>query len=98
MEKLTSEDFVLSMSISQRSKLQELNEGLRSLLVHRLARGVKAVWRRSLSDEAKASAFCEPCKRWIRDVPLAEEFTHKACGRVYRVEFAVLEEVVDDDG
>lgn len=94
----SNRDFQLAMAISPRSKREDELPPMRSLLVHRLVDGPKAVWRRSFSDEDKTSAYCEACRTWIRKVPLTEEFTHEACGRVYRVEFAVLEEVMDDDG
>jgi hypothetical protein len=97
LDRLTDEDFKLSMAISPRSKRAKNNEGLRSLIVHRLVPGPKAVWRRSASDENKTSAYCEPCQLWARSIKLSEEFTCRGCGRVYRVEFAVLEEVVDED-
>ncbi len=95
--RMSDEDRSLSMRISPRALRPEDNEGLRSLLVHRLAEGDKGVWRRSLRDEDQVSFYCEPCDRWWQREPLAEEISCGKCSRVYRVEFAVLEEVVDDD-
>jgi hypothetical protein len=97
MERLSDEDFQLSMRISPTARDAENNEGLRSLLVHRLVPGPKAVWRRSIADESKMALYCEPCRRWSRVLSFNEEFSCEGCRRVYRVEFSVLEEVVDDD-
>ena len=97
MPLLGPEDHKLSMRISPRARDPRANEGLRSLLVHRLTEGAKLVWRRSLRDEDQGSFFCEPCGQWTRlDEPRVEITCH-GCGRVYRAEFAVYEEMAEDD-
>lgn len=89
-------DWALSMATSRRRKNENPDEanGLRSLLVHRLRNGVKAVMRVPLSQslgkpDLKASIYCEPCKRWTTIEGDGDLFDCD-CGRVYRMEFAVF--------
>jgi hypothetical protein len=87
-------DHKLSMRISPRSRDAERNDGLRSLLVHRLTEGAKAVWRRALGNEEHTSLYCEPCEKWTvvnTDPPTIWQCSH--CDREYRIEFAVYEEL-----
>jgi hypothetical protein len=84
------------MRLSPRAKRADANEGLRSLLVHRLRTTNKAVWRWSLRGDS-SSMFCEPCQRWaqLNDEP---DPTWKCveCGRRYEVEMVVYSEVPPD--
>jgi hypothetical protein len=87
-------DRALSMRISPRARRPEDNEGLRSLLVHRITEGAKLVWRRSLSNESQSSLYCEPCNQWTRvgdNMPI--EWQCLTCQREYRIEFAIYEEL-----
>ncbi len=88
-------DADLERRISPPAKDPADNEGLRSLWVQRLTEGAKLVWRRSLRS-AKSSVYCEPCGRWkpVTDIP--KKWRCPGCGRRYRVEFAVYEEMVDE--
>lgn len=90
-------DWRLSMAISPRRRGEiEQDDGMRSLLVHRLRDGDKAVMRvpmsQKLTDEdrdVKASILCEPCNRWTTARGDGDLFDCN-CGRVYRIEFAVF--------
>jgi hypothetical protein len=94
-------DWRLSMRISPRRRNEELTEddNLRSLLVHRLRDGDKAVMRvplsRSLDGGGKASILCEPCNRWVTTNGDGNLFECD-CGRVYQMEFAVFALVEDE--
>ncbi len=98
MMQQSDEDFRLSQAISRPSRDPAQNAGLRSLVVHRITPGPKGIWRRALGDETKGSLYCESCRRWFRCDTVGEFFMCEGpCGRVFRVEFCVLEEVVDED-
>lgn len=93
--RMPERDFQLSMQISPRSRRPERNEGLRQLLVHRLTGTGKAVARMSLTG-GSIGIFCEGCKCWTRVEEFPLEFDC-ACGRSYRTEMAIFEEVEPDD-
>jgi hypothetical protein len=85
------EDYRLSMAMSPRGRIP--SDELRQLVVNRLSDTEKAVLRRSLSRD-KISVFCEPCRRWtsaVNDVP--DVYQCERCGRRYRIEFVVYEEI-----
>ena len=90
--RLPEADWQLSMHISPRPRRADL-EGLRSLLVHRLQPGAKAVWRRALRGSA-TSAYCEPCRQWSPAMP-ALAWVCKSCQRRYVAELVVYREVVE---
>ena len=91
---LSQEDHQLSMRISPRARRAQHNTGLRSLLVHRLLPGSKAVFRVSL-ERGNFSVHCEPCNRWERvDDPL-EEWRCERCGREYEAELIVYNVIED---
>jgi hypothetical protein len=94
---LDPRDHQLSMRISPRARDADNNLDLRTLIVHRLSDTEKAVGRISLRGGSFA-VFCEPCKQWTRQgaISLTEEFLCPRCGRLYEIEFAVLEEVNND--
>jgi hypothetical protein len=92
---LSQRDYALSMKISRRRRRdgQEIHEQ-RSLLVHRLTEGNKAIYRLPLSG-APGNIYCEPCGKWFRH-GLAETLVRCSCGQLYAMEFAVYEAVDDD--
>ncbi len=94
--RMRNEDWSLSRAISRPARNPQDNEGLRTLLVGRVVEGPKGVWRRTLKDEDRGNFYCEPCDRWSRQDAVKEFLTCGRCGRVYRVETSILEEVVDD--
>lgn len=94
---LDPRDHQLSMRISPRARRQEDNRALRSLLVHRLTDGWKAVWRRSLADERRASLYCERCEEWFPHKAFPVEWQCPSCEQWFRVEFAAYEAVEDID-
>lgn len=91
---LDGDDYRLSMKVSLRGKVDAAD--LRSLLVNRLSDTEKVVMRRPLRQIGKPtmSAFCEPCDMWV-DGPrgFPEEWDCPKCGRTYRVETVIYEEV-----
>ncbi len=82
------------MRISPRARREEDNEGLRSLVIHRLSDTTKAVARIGLRS-GLVSLLCENCDTWTGapgdEFPM--RWTCTLCERVYEMEFAVLEEV-----
>jgi hypothetical protein len=94
---LSDRDYRLSMFTSRRAREEGRNDGLRSLLVHRLRDASKAVLRiplkRNLAkadDASDYSVYCEPCDAWFVLDDWGEEVRHKKCGRLYALEFAVF--------
>jgi hypothetical protein len=92
--KLNPADWNLSMRISRRARGSEDSPHLRSLLVHRLRPGVKAVLRvplkKSLNNPGKAGVFCEVCAEWTKVEGDGDEFVCEYCGLTYVLEFAVF--------
>ena len=88
----------LSMRISPRARRPEDNEGLRSLIVHRLSDTTKAVARISLRG-GNVSVLCENCTQWmpIPDDEFPTRWRCALCERVFEMEFAVLEEINTDE-
>lgn len=84
---LEERDHRLSMRISPRSPHDERNQGLRSLLIHRLAAGSKAVLRRS-HQKGHLAVYCEPCQNWYRVREVGADW-HCRCGRRYVAELVV---------
>lgn len=104
---LTSRDYQLSMLTSKRPRggASSRDEGLRSLLVHRLRNASKAILRiplkRNLAtaeDAANYSVYCEPCDEWFVLDGWAEEVRHDKCKRLYVVEYAVFSLVEEPEG
>jgi hypothetical protein len=96
---LSPRDYSLSMRVSRRTKNGQ-DDGLRSMLVHRLRDAAKLILRVSLKEDltnasAKYSLHCEPCDRWHSLDAWAEEIVCPGCERVYAVEFAVFSEIKD---
>lgn len=94
---LSQQDYALSMRTSRRSARGDA-DGLRSLLVHRLRPGVKAVLRLRLStplDSLNYRVHCEPCDRWINVEGGGEDFRCPCCRTLYRLEYAVFAAVSD---
>jgi hypothetical protein len=91
---LDPDDHRLSMKIAPRSRGEE-PEGLRTLIIHRFSDTMKLVVRRGIRT-GKLGSYCEDCDSWDRE-PLAEEvpveFRCNGCSRVFRLEFAVYEDV-----
>lgn len=71
---------------------------MRSLLIHRLSDTDKAVARLSFRF-GTVSMHCEPCQEWMPapDDDFQLRWTCPTCGRRYGMEFAVLEELDDED-
>ena len=95
LEDMTTQDQVLTARISQSARRADI-ASLRRIVVGRLGDSQKAVARLSLRG-ATVSVFCETCLRWLpapnNDFPI--EWRCPACKRLYEMEFAILEEVVD---
>jgi uncharacterized protein YbaR (Trm112 family) len=99
--KLTDKDWDLSMFLSRRGKADGEGRTLRSLLVHRLRLGEKAVLRVPLSENVKRinkrqSIYCEPCGQWFPVDRGGEQFDCPECERMYVMEFAVFAEVTGE--
>ncbi len=95
---LDPDDYRLSMRVSQKGRVEI--PGLRTLLVHRLTAGSKMVLRRPLRPRPHDSEYvlyCEPCNVWTREDSAAELVSCPSCGRAYRLEMAVYQEVIDED-
>lgn len=92
---LSVQDWNLSMKISRRSRKGD--PVTRSLLVHRLRTGAKAVLRLRLSANIETATsygmHCEPCGRWLTCEAGGEEFVCPVCGGMYVLEFAVFARV-----
>lgn len=98
MSRLAPDDWKLSMRLSPRARNPEYNDGLRSLLIHRLSDTMKLTGRRALRREERVAWFCEPCDRWVtREDDLTNGLPTKVvcpdCERHYRLELAVYEEI-----
>lgn len=91
VQQMSKADFDLSMRISPRARRPEDNEGLRDLRVHRLSDTTKAVARVGLRN-GRISIYCEACGTWtpVEEFPVEYDC---ACGRSYRTEFVIFEEV-----
>lgn len=98
MQRMDKRDYDLSMAISPKARRAEDNEGLRSLLVHRLMDGWKAIARRAIKDEDRVMVYCEHCRHWspVRTPDaIPTQWECGSCNRLYRMEFATYEEVED---
>jgi len=89
---LEEEDYDLSMRIAQPSRKASRNQGLRSLLVHRLADTVKAVLRLPLSGGV-FGVYCETCDKWHSVKTPPWNWKCPDCGLMFTMEFAVYKEV-----
>lgn len=93
---LSPDDYTLSMKIGQRARRPGHNDGLRSLLVHRLSDTFKLIIRRSLRTE-QLGWFCEDCDEWVQHESPPDTMPARLqcpqCGRMYRLETAVYEEI-----
>ena len=95
--RMAPQDYELSMRISRRPRREEPDRGLRSLIVHRLIAGPKAVFRVALRT-GRFSVHCEPCGQWFPvDDPL-EEWQCDRCGREYEAELIVYSEIPAESG
>jgi hypothetical protein len=95
------------MRLSPRARDDGRNDGLRSLLVHRLRDGLKAVVRLpnkvniATADSGHYNVHCEPCGEWFVLREWGEEVQHAKCGRVYALEvavFSLIEEPEESEG
>lgn len=85
-------DYRLSMSISRRRRDRQEVHRLRSLLVHRLSRATKAVYRVALSGAGNGT-YCEGCGHWAGPLsPPPRTFTCPSCSRRYEIEFVIYTE------
>lgn len=90
--KMSQADYDLSMGISRRSRRSNERK-TRTLLVHRLREGAKAVLRMPLKKSLTSpeyNIYCEPCREWMGLERTGEQFTCPGCERVYILEFAVF--------
>lgn len=95
---MTENDYHLSMKISRRATVSE-RSGMRTLLVHRLRLGAKAVLRVPLRQSLASpqyNIYCETCDRWF-PCGVGEEFECPSCGGVFVMEFAVFTRVKTGD-
>ncbi|MFD8650670.1 hypothetical protein [Streptomyces mirabilis] len=97
---LSPRDYHHSMKLSPRSKGRDREDGLRSLLVHRLRDAAKAVLRLPLTDNIATAEdaqrykiHCEPCGKWFPLNGWAEELQCPHCSQLYVIEFAVFSAV-----
>lgn len=92
---LSNEDHELSMVTARRGKIDSAD--LRQLFVNRLTATKKAILRRGLRTDLKKpnpfGLYCEPCKRWWPRPDIPEIAVCGKCGRRYRMEFVVYEEI-----
>ena len=92
--KLDPVDWALSMTISKKPKDSAGDLPMRSVLVHRLRTGAKAVLRKPLKSALSAQTYgvyCEPCEKWTRDgSDGGDEYECPGCQRIYVLEFAVF--------
>jgi hypothetical protein len=95
---MKDEDYRLSMKISPKGKVD--SSALRQLHVLRLSDTWKAILRRPLRQiNPSLGVFCEGCSRWRRiegDFP--QEWTCPDCNLLYRMEFAVYQNVSKEEG
>lgn len=92
---LGDDDYRLSMRLAPRRARGE-DPDLRTVLLHRLSDTDKAVARRGLKDQNSIGIFCEPCGSWARHPrgqSLPQVYTCGGCGRRFRVETLVYEEI-----
>lgn len=94
--RMDEDDWALSMRTSRRARDDANNAGLRSLLVHRLSVTMKGIARRALR-RGQVSLYCEPCNRWASLDGFPAVTQCESCSTVYRLEFAVYEEVQRED-
>jgi predicted RNA-binding Zn-ribbon protein involved in translation (DUF1610 family) len=93
---LNDADYRLSMIIGRRKKdrAAEAKLNTRTLLVHRLRSGAKAVLRmpmsRNLATSCLYTIHCEPCARWFDCESTGEQFECPSCGGVFVLEFSVF--------
>lgn len=97
---LSKKDYDLSMRISRRSKVDE-QKGMRSLLVHRLRLGAKALVRMPMAKSLTSpvyNIFCEPCDGWMNLDQMGIHFVCPGCEREYMLEFASFAQLepIDD--
>jgi rRNA maturation endonuclease Nob1 len=84
------------MRTSPRSKDPRRNEGLRSLVVHRLRNAAKIIVRLPVSrnintaDSGSYNVHCEPCAYWFTLPDWGEEIKCPRCGGLFALEFAVF--------
>lgn len=90
--RLEPDDYELSRKVSRRPRADD-TEQLRSLLVHRLTVTMKAVMRRPLQPPRRVSMYCEECDKWFDSGAFPEVTQCPGCSNVYRLEFAVYEQV-----
>lgn len=93
---MKADDYALSMGISPRGKID--SEDLRQLMVNRLTKTQKAALRRSLRGPDRKTGepfglYCEPCRSWWKRKDVPEIAVCGKCGRRYRVELVVYEEI-----
>jgi hypothetical protein len=92
---LSPEDYQLSMRVSRPARRPEDNQGLRSMIVHRLLEGPKAVLRFALRT-GQASVHCEPCGVWTSVDDVLDVWQCPRCLREYEAEFVIYSEVVPE--
>lgn len=99
MGQLDDRDYLLSMQLSPRARQAQDDEGLRSLLVHRLSDTDKLAVRRSLRTTNRPfGMFCEPCGAWVAHdsaSDMFEELRCPGCDRRFRIEMVIYEGVED---
>lgn len=93
------DDYELSTQVSPRGKID--SDWLRQLMVNRLTKTQKAVLRRSLRGPDRKTGepfglYCEPCKTWWKRLEVPEVAVCGKCGRRYRVELVVYEEIKEE--
>jgi hypothetical protein len=95
--RLDDDDYQLSRRISRRPRDSDGEDPLRGLLVHRLTVTMKGVARRPLAEPRTPRLFCEDCDKWFRLGSFPEVTQCPGCGNVYRMEFAVYEQIEEGD-
>ncbi|QDN94916.1 hypothetical protein FNV58_00890 (plasmid) [Streptomyces sp. RLB1-9] len=100
MKPLSEPDYQLSMRTSPRARADERNQGLRSLLVHRLRDAAKAVVRLpnrtsiATAHSGRYTVHCETDNIWFGLPDWGEEIECPGeCGQIFALEFAVFSAV-----
>lgn len=93
MPLLDDDDYQLSMRVSRKPTRDSVENGLRSLLLHRFTLTLKAIGRRPLNPPRTESLYCEACQRWFRVEGFPEVTQCSGCQRYFRAELVVYEEI-----
>lgn len=89
---LEPDDYDLSMRVSRKNS-DGADNGLRSLLIHRLTITMKAIGRRPTKAPRRPRMYCEACQRWYALDGFPEVTQCEGCQAYYRAELVVYEQI-----